>query len=840
VRVLNLRRLRRLRLTTVAAILSVAAGCSLALSVVLVYSSISYSLSVFGQTVGGPATLRVVGATDAGALNDAVLRRVNSTPGVIDAIPVIQAITVVRTSRDELQSVLVLGVDCNASLVFEVSCSSQPHASGIPDDSYSPIAISGTLKRQLGGTSWIQTDTGTQSLVATRSLTSLDSINRGQVIVVPLTYAQEHFNRVGRFDDIYVVPSSSVSTNTLQRTLGRAVGPWNGVVESSSAPPAAVLAISAFLPILVILGLLSTTIAVILVYNAVALSLVQRRRERAIVAAIGAPPWLLVLGPLLEAGIIGALGGLVGSLVSLPLAHPIVNTVSRITLELVGIPISLHASPSIFFAGIAMGGLIGLLAAVRPVIKAMGVDLVGEISGRDQYVPTAIRQQVRLATLYSILAIVGVTLSELGGRNGSLNAWQPFTAILGFILTTVFAVLAVGAWAPMLIGAFATGVRHQSGITRLGIANLVRESGRTGVMAIAISATVALGFMTSSYSQAISQQNRMQLVQSSRSHSVLVTTAAGTDGFDIQAGIPTAVLTRLARIPGVVRLDASADVLTGLSADDLILVEASSGPPVHRDVFTGADSAGAIQMGGVLIGANLARRDHLTPGSRLRLDTPSGFRTVRVEGIWDDGDATGENVTMSLALEQHIFGPQLPYQVSLVLASGDSPSQIARLATQAHLGPYLRYLTPAQQLLNTNSTAQGQLAPFWVLQRALLVVAFVSVLTTLSLVGIQRKREFGLLGAVGITPAELFMMIASEALIVSITAAILGAVLGFVLLASLLDISPLLAGYHDAYSPDSASLLAYASLALTVAVAASIWPAWRSSRTPIVEALSYE
>jgi putative ABC transport system permease protein len=121
-----------------------------------------------------------------------------------------------------------------------------------------------------------------------------------------------------------------------------------------------------------------------------------------------------------------------------------------------------------------------------------------------------------------------------------------------------------------------------------------------------------------------------------------------------------------------------------------------------------------------------------------------------------------------------------------------------------------------------------------------LLVSFISVLSTLLLVGIQRRREFGLLGAVGMSPRELFRMVVAEAVAVSVVAVVLGTVLGLLLLESLLDVTPLLAGYHDTYSPDFASLLVYGPIAVIVAVLASLWPGRQAARTPILQALQYE
>jgi len=431
-------------------------------------------------------------------------------------------------------------------------------------------------------------------------------------------------------------------------------------------------------------------------------------------------------------------------------------------------------------------------------------------------------------------------VSWLGDRNGSLQQWQPLAALAGFLIAVVFATMAGGAWAPVIIRAVARSGRFHSGVSRLGLANLIREPGRTGVMAIAISAAIGVAFVTGSYNQAIDQDIATGLAQSSQAHSVLVSTVASGDGFNTDGQLPTSVLVALAKLPGVTKVDAFNGELTGHSAGHLTLVAAETYPTFNLTVFAGSDNARAFRRGEVMIGANLARRDHVHPGSDLQLDTPTGLAPVKVQGIWNNGNAAGDTVSMPIALEKRLFGPQRPPEVALIVDKGMSASHVATLARAEHLGPYLKFFTPSAQLKNADSGISGQLAPFLVLQRALLLVSFISVLSTLLLVGIQRRREFGLLGAVGMTPRELFGMVVTEALAVGLVAVVEGTILGLIILASLLDVTPLLAGYHDTYSPDFGSLLIYGPIAVIVAVLAALWPGRQAARTPILQALQYE
>jgi ABC-type antimicrobial peptide transport system permease subunit len=86
----------------------------------------------------------------------------------------------------------------------------------------------------------------------------------------------------------------------------------------------------------------------------------------------------------------------------------------------------------------------------------------------------------------------------------------------------------------------------------------------------------------------------------------------------------------------------------------------------------------------------------------------------------------------------------------------------------------------------------------------------------------------------------MFGMVMAEGLTISVVAVVLGAAYGFLVLAVMLNVTPLLVGYVDTYSPDLASLVIYGPIAIVVAVAAATWPGRAAARTPILEALNYE
>ncbi|HUE35049.1 MAG TPA: FtsX-like permease family protein, partial [Mycobacterium sp.] len=122
------------------------------------------------------------------------------------------------------------------------------------------------------------------------------------------------------------------------------------------------------------------------------------------------------------------------------------------------------------------------------------------------------------------------------------------------------------------------------------------------------------------------------------------------------------------------------------------------------------------------------------------------------------------------------------------------------------------------------------LTPLNTLKYGLLVIAFVSVTSTLLLLGIRRRREIALIQALGATPPKVFAVTTIEAVVASAAGALLGGVLSIAILdavrhAAVVDVgsvTPLIFPLSDATR--------YAALAMMAAIFAAIVPAWKNTK----------
>jgi putative ABC transport system permease protein len=212
----------------------------------------------------------------------------------------------------------------------------------------------------------------------------------------------------------------------------------------------------------------------------------------------------------------------------------------------------------------------------------------------------------------------------------------------------------------------------------------------------------------------------------------------------------------------------------------------------------------------------------------------------KVLGVQQDGDFGGSNVQMSFALLEQIYGPQPVSGVNVIPKTGISDEQLREEIKAANIDPDLRVQTASELASDISEGVETQLQSFWTLQRSLLATAFVAVFSTLLLVGVQRRREFGLLAAVGMQPKELARMVLFEAALVGAVGAVVGLFASIWMYAGLLLIAPVLIGFKEPFVIDAGTAVVYAFVAIAIALLGAAFPAWRTSRIEVLEALQYE
>jgi putative ABC transport system permease protein len=213
---------------------------------------------------------------------------------------------------------------------------------------------------------------------------------------------------------------------------------------------------------------------------------------------------------------------------------------------------------------------------------------------------------------------------------------------------------------------------------------------------------------------------------------------------------------------------------------------------------------------------------------------------VPVLGVWADGDFGGRDVWVPMPLFTKMFGPQPPNALLLTPVRSMSTDQLAQRIGAAHLDPFLTVQPPAELSRNSIRDALSFAQPFWELQRGMMLVTFIAVLFTLLLVAVQRRRELGLVVAVGMSPRDMARMVVTEALAVAAVGSIAGALLGLAMVVGFRYVLFVFLPFRFPLAFVASAPFVYGAITTVLLVVAAAFPAWRNSRLQVVEAVRYE
>ena len=120
-------------------------------------------------------------------------------------------------------------------------------------------------------------------------------------------------------------------------------------------------------------------------------------------------------------------------------------------------------------------------------------------------------------------------------------------------------------------------------------------------------------------------------------------------------------------------------------------------------------------------------------------------------------------------------------------------------------------------------------------------VGVLGLTTTMSLNVLERRREMGVLRAIGATPRVVWLIVIVEGLVIGILSWTIAALLAWPVGKPLGDalVKALLKGGVD-FTFEPLGLLIWLLVSLGVSAAGSFLPAWKASRTTVREALAYE
>jgi putative ABC transport system permease protein len=807
-------------------------------------------LLAFSQTIdriAGRTELQVT-AGEAG-FGEEVLEKVQSASTVRIAVPVIEAVA--ESGLAGQGSLFVLGVDMTGDrslreydlaggqdavvddpLVFLAQPDSLIISKDLADKEH--LAVGSRLP--------LQTALGERPFIVRGIMepTGLATAFGGSLAIMDVYAAQKMFGRGRTFDRIDVALAPGATVDDAERQLTTLLGPGFEIQPPATRGRQAETMLAGYAVMVGISSAFALFVGMFIIYNSFAIAVTQRRSEIGILRALGATRrqirWLF-LG---ESAALGAIGSLAGLGLGLLIAHATAATLSGLAANLYGVAqqaSEVTTRPAVLALGVLIGVATSVMAAVIPARNAADVDPVQALQkGRFQlFSAQENRTRIRLAGVAAALSIGCMFATER----------RPL-----FYAGYVFALAAAVLLAPLLSGRLAralrpvlTSVRPVEGA--LAADSLIQSPRRTSATVLALMLSVALivafaGMARAGYASIV------QWMNTTLNQDLIVMPSAR---FDLRTTrFPAAMAPEIQAVEGVERVQMfrfSRIMLNGVPIMAVALemesvVKTTRLRPVAGDIerMFQLSAAGA----GVIVSDNLSRRLKLSLGDPLDIPAPYGAIRLPVVGIIVDYSDQQGAVLMDRRVFVDHWHDDSVSDFRVFVARGAGIADVRQRIIDRYAGRRRLFVLTSEQSRSYVLNIANQWFGLMYVQVAVAVfVAILGIVNTLTVSITDRRRELGVLQAVGALRRQIRRTIWLEALAVAAIGVLLGCALGAVNLYYVLDIVQRdVAGLRFDYEYPVTTALAIVPVILGAALAAAIWPAESALRLPLVEALEHE
>ena len=579
-----------------------------------------------------------------------------------------------------------------------------------------------------------------------------------------------------------------------------------------------------------------------LIQNTYRIVVAQRTRELGMLRAVGATgrqiTWLVIL----EALVVGLVASAVGVGVGVALAVGL-----RAMLAVLGIDFpqgSLTLLPRTVIVAMVVGTAVTVLSAILPARKASKIPPVAALRELESTYFKSLR--LRAAVGAGIVAL-GVALLLVGLYTDLGNP----LLITGIGAGVTF--IGVSTVAPLFARQFGRVVGSPLprvfGVTgRLSRENAVRKPRRMAATASALMIGVALvtvvATLVASAKGSIEGTVRDEVVGEYQ-----VQLSNPTNPF--AGGLSPEIAPRLLALPEVAVASAyrlgewrvpgsGGDVGTGYSVQSgvqyLVGLDQGADEVIRLGVSSG-DFADLAGPGTVMLHEDFAAEEGLAVGDLFPIQFPDGsVEDLEVVAVYG-ADLLGSDVVISVDAFNTHYQWNWDQMVIILLEDGVDPAA-ARPALEAVLAAY-----PNAKLNNAEEYLQSQASQLDLVLNVLtgmlamaIVIALLGIANTLALSIMERKREIGLLRAVGMTRRQVRRMIRWEAVLIAVFGAVIGLLVGVGL-----GVAVVMAiGAGIQVTVPWANLAIYLVLAALGGIAASVIPGWRGARLDVLDAIAYE
>jgi len=581
-------------------------------------------------------------------------------------------------------------------------------------------------------------------------------------------------------------------------------------------------------------GAIALVVGLFLVYNVLSVNVAERRHDIGIMRSVGATRGQVAGLFLGEA----ALLGLVGSGLGLPLGWglawltlwPLLRFLSELFVPMG--ELSLHVSSSLMGVALLAGVCTAMLAALIPALQAASEEPAAAV----RRVPPSGKLRHRLLHLSSIVILLLAGIASVVWRDHLPRRAGVFA---GAVLLFVAALTLIPLVTELLGRLLRPVVPSFMGLEgRLAADNLVRSPGRTGIVIAALAATAALVFGLSAFIHS-TKETVYHWLDNKVAADLFVTCGGSIDSASLTQPMDAHLHDKLASLP---EIDAAVGIRFHLLDFRERIIFMLAVDTHHLEKGSLAAYPRLREGGTALVSENFAALYGVYPGDRIDIRGRNGMLTLEVLGVAVDYTWNRGTLLVDRAWFKQAFGDDLVDLWDIYLRPGADPQSVRNEILSRWGRQDALYAATRKEMHDSIEKGIDRVyllgyAQFFIVG----LVTLLGVVSALFISVLQRRRELGLLRAVGASRGQILGTVLAEAALMGLFGALIGFVVGlFIEWYTIRLILPDEAGFvFPMLVPWKPAVVVF-SLAVVLAALVGLWPAYHATRLRIAEAIAYE
>lgn len=821
-----------------------ALGVAVVFSVDIANQSAKRAFALSLDSITGRTTHQVTAGS--GGLDETVYTRLRTEIGYRNSAPLVEGSVVINGSSGS-ETLQLLGVDLFAEPMFRNQLDNLQSNSGESVSGRDRLVLMQTGAVVLGSATAARLGVApgdtleVQAAGNSHQLTLVNLVNTEEqpafdsMAMADIATAQTLLSMHGKLSRIDLVVDDQITLDQL-RSQFQEIAPGLNLVEASRRNNALQQMTSAFHTNLLAMSLLALLVGAFLIYNTVTLSVLQRRAVFGQLRVVGVRRTELAASIIIESLLFASVGIAIGLLLGLVLGGVLLNLVTRTINDLYFVldVRRLDFPVTTVLKAVALGIGATVLAVLAPAQEAAASPPV-TLMQRSTLESSTMAVVPVLSVIGMLFGVCGVIVLMLSG--GLFAAFVAlFLIVIGYsLLIPKCLVLLVSMLEK--IPALRRGGLGQYPLRSL-TASLSRTSVAVAALVVAVSATCGVGVMIGSFRLSVADW----LGQTLQADIYI------RDGQSLSNALPSPLLPSIKKIDGVdgLRLARTLDIeAKGLPANLLALdfdgkikkglsfIGDNIDPDALWQQWSAPDS--------VFISEPLSWRHALKGGDSIPINTQQGSVEFNIAGVFTDYGAGKGLIVMPMATMHRHWSDRGLSSIGVVVVDGKAQTVTEQLRTVVNQSPGLMMRSNKDIRELSLTIFDRTFAITHVLRLLTVGVAFVGILSALMALSLERRSEFAVLRALGMTPSELRRILFSQTGLMGLIAGILALPLGVLMSAILVAVINVRSfGWTMQFTVPPSVLLESVVLALVAALLAGWYPAWRLSRMSPSQALHHQ